>query len=237
MFLWCLVSTRLIFANPVKVERTAFEHIEPTEICLEAWWYHSHRLTQGHRMNVCEFKSTRCSTSPRSNRHLWGRVYWTTKDPLISLQYQCLSFGWKSFCLQMWCCLGVSPHPDPYIQQWGRGGFFWLIPILFLPTNCIGVIKYADPISFLNAVMWYACVKHRGKNGITQKMRSTNSKGKLWLLLIFGCTVAGPWLNISCMRWLLTQCGPLMIAACSYFLKHNGLRALIIFGLEQLIYF
>ncbi len=36
----------------------------------------------------------------------------------------------------------------------GGGGGVWLVPIpfvLFLPTNCFGVIKYADPISFLNA--------------------------------------------------------------------------------------
>lgn len=159
------------------------------------------------------------------------------KDPLISLQYQFLLFlfcPWvESYCLQFSVFWG-SLHTRIHISS------NWRVPILFilfLPTNCIGVIKYADPISFLNAVMWYACVKHSGKNGITQKMRSTKSKGKLWWLLIFGCSVAGPWQNISCMRWLLTQCAPLMIAACSYFLKHNGLRALIIFGLEQLIYF
>lgn len=164
------------------------------------------------------------------------------KDPLISLQYQFLflflSLDWSPTACNLMFSGGLCAPGSIYPATGGER--FWRVPILlilFLPTNCIGVIKYADPISFLNAVMWYACVKHSGKNGITQKMRSTKSKGKLWWLLIFGCTVAGPWQNISCIRWLLTQCAPLMIAACSYFLKHNGLRALIIFGLEQLIYF
>lgn len=62
MFLRCLVHTRLICANPVKVERTAFEHIEPTEICLGAWWT---TVTGWHKATAWTY----ASLNPRTREH------------------------------------------------------------------------------------------------------------------------------------------------------------------------
>lgn len=185
MFLWCLVSTRLICANPVKVERTVFEHIKPTEICLAAWWTTS---TGWHKsivcMCVCTFKPVYYCGIPLLYIETISAILYKPKVMLIwpSTYKRPFNFPlcwWMSFeVLHILKYHGKVPlciqiHISVMV------GVFWHITILlvlFLPTNCIGVIKYADPISFPNSVMWYTCVNRGGKNGFTLKMRNDKSK-------------------------------------------------------------